>query len=385
MKHLKSVLYINFAPYDNAGKILDYLLTRYEYVYHFSFNFHYLHNAENDSSLVIYKHRVIISRQSIFQLLPHPGLIFLLLPIRSIIFLLEIIRYSKTINKRYGEIDDYFTVNAYTAWCGLILKRLHFVKRTIFWVWDYYPPHDKSKVVTFMRWLYWHFDKRATHSDRLIFLNHRLENLRKKNGILPASKRYPIIGIGTNLIQMKRKISDSLLFIGVLKHSQGLELLIRNSDKLHRAYPKLDVHIIGTGPEENYLKSIATQSSVPFYFHGIQDVFSTTAKNIIKKTSIGIAPYKPEAGNVSYYGDPSKIKNYIGYGLPVITTNVFEFAKEIRNSHAGIVIQYDINAFIRALNTIYKTYGEYAENAHNLAKKYDYRTNYADMFEDNEG
>lgn len=381
MKSTETVIYINFAPYENAGNILDYILARFHTILVFSFNFHRLGAYQEPSSLRIYRKGKIIKRFRLFQTPTAPQTAFLLLPIRSFIIFLQIIFHATRLQKQFGPYNVYFSVNAFTAWSGNVLRSMGIVKKTIFWVWDYYPPIDKSKIVMFMRWMYWQFDKLASYSDSLIFLNHRLEKLRKKIHTLPLAKHYPIVGIGTNVINIRKKTTCSLLFIGVLKQSQGLDLILGNTQKLFSAFPTITLHIIGAGPDEEYFKKLAQKSEIPIYFHGLlPDIFSEKAKRIIRKTAIGIAPYKPERGNVSYFGDPAKIKNYIGYGLPVITTNVFEFAKEVKNSKSGIVIPYNITSFIRALKKINANYSEYASNSYRLSKKYHYRKYYNALF-----
>ncbi len=380
MRSKKTIIYINFAPYENTGNILDYILARFQTVLVFSFNFHLLGVRQGPSALRIYRKGEIVKHFRLFQTPAPARTAFLLLPIRSLTIFLQIIFHAVRLRREFGPYDVYFTVNAFTAWSGNILKQLRIVKKTIFWVWDYYPPIDKSKIVMFMRWMYWQFDKLASHSDSLIFLNHRLEKLRKKIHVLPVTNHYPIVSIGTKIIHTRKKASFSLLFIGVLKQSQGLDLVLSNTQKLFSTFPTISLHIIGSGPDEEYFKQLAQKSEIPVYFHGLLDVFSADAKHIIKKTSIGVAPYKPERGNVSYFGDPSKIKNYIGYGLPVITTNVFEFAKEIKKTKSGIVIPYNISSFIRALKKINAEYTEYALNSNRLSKKYDYRIHYNSLF-----
>jgi len=330
--------------------------------------------------LRIYKKKKKVKQYRLFQTPTSPRLAFLLLPIRSLVILLQILFHTIRLRRQCGPYDIYFTVNAFTAWSGNILRRLGLVKKTIFWVWDYYPPVDKSKIVMFMRWMYWQFDKLASHSDTLVFLNHRLKDLRKKIHILPQTERYPIVGIGTKTERSQKKPGYSLLFIGVLKQSQGLELILSNTQKLYTAFPAITLHIIGSGPDEEYFRKLAKKSEIPIFFHGLLDVFSDEAKRIVRKTAIGIAPYKPDRGNVSYFGDPSKIKNYIGYGLPVITTNVFEFAEEIKKTNSGIIIPYDIISFIRALKIINAQYDEYAANSHKLSKKYHYTHYYDALF-----
>jgi glycosyltransferase involved in cell wall biosynthesis len=380
--HKRSIIYVNFSPYENTGNIFKYLLKHFGTILLFSFNFHKLGSDQAPSMLTIYKNGIIVHTNRLIQSPIAPSLAFILLPIRSVIIFFQIFYHIYRFNKKYGPFDIYFTVNAFTAWTGIVLKKLLLVKKTIFWIWDYFPPIHENKIIMFMRWMYWLFDRPASiYADRTIFLNKRLYIFRRHLGIYPKNK-FGFVGIGTKLISIKNKSSFSLLFIGVLKRSQGLELLLCNTKKLVRAFPTIAIHIIGSGPDEEYFKEVARTSEIPIYFHGLLDVFSPSAQHIIKKTSIGIALYKPERGNVSYYGDPSKIKNYIGYGLPVITTNVFEFAKEIRLKKSGIIIPYTIGSFIRALRKINRKYGEYVSNSKKTAKKYNYLKYYNAIFED---
>jgi glycosyltransferase involved in cell wall biosynthesis len=102
---------------------------------------------------------------------------------------------------------------------------------------------------------------------------------------------------------------------------------------------------------------------------------------ILKKCDIGIATYVPGRDNVAYYGDPSKIKQYLSSGLPVITTNVFEFSKEIKKEKAGIIIDYFSNQDLtQALKELTKNINLYSKGATKLAKKYYYKNIYKEFF-----
>lgn len=382
--HLQqAIIYVNFAPYENAGKILDYILSTYRTVLLFSFNFHHLGINQKPSTLSIYRNGKIAGHYPLFQTPTAPQLAFILLPIRSLVIFLQMIFHTVRLRKKYGPYGIYFTVNAFTAWSGNVLRSLGIVKKTIFWVWDYYPPVHKSKITMFMRWLYWLFDKPASlQADKTVFLNKRLEDLRKTIGALPKTANYPVIPIGTNpLKRSHRKYSAlSLVFLGVLKKSQGLDLLFDADKELHRLFPDLTVHIIGGGPDGAHFAKRAKRAHFRTVFHGyIQD--DTKVDTIMSKCHIGLAPYIPEESNVSYYSDPSKIKKYIGLGLPVITTNVFDFSKEISRNHAGIIIQYfDKKSFMPAIQHITAHYKDYCNGASRLAKKYYYKKIYPDLF-----
>lgn len=382
--HLQqSIIYVNFAPYENAGKIFDYILNRFRTVLVFSFNFHHLGINQESSALRIYRNGKLINRYRLFQTPTSAQFAFLLLPIRSLIIFLQLLFHTIRLRTTYGPYDLYFTVNAFTAWSGNLLRDIGIVRKTIFWVWDYYPPVHKSKITVFMRWMYWLFDKPASlQADKTVFLNKRLEDLRKTIGILPQTARYPIVPIGTNPVKhVPRKYKSlSLVFLGVLKKSQGLDLLFDACGQIERKFPNLTIHIIGGGPDATYFIDRSKQTHLKTIFYGYVPS-DRRVNQIISKCHIGLATYVPEESNVSYYSDPSKIKKYISFGLPVITTDVFYFAKEIQKYKAGIVVNYFTHgSIIPALDKITKHYGIYRDGAIKLAKKYQYQKLYGKLF-----
>ena len=334
--------------------------------------------------LIIYKKGKIVYQTRLFQTFVYPPLAFLLLPLRSLVIFLQILFHTYRLNSLYGPFDIYFTVNAFIAWTGIILRNLGLVKKTVFWVWDYYPPIDKNKIVMFMRWLYWQFDKPASQkADSVVFLNHNLLKLRKRLGILPSRKHYEIVEIGTNPVvkhtkkNTKKKVR--IVFLGVLKKIQGLDLFFDAASLIYRKHPNISLDIIGGGPDEVYFQKRAHTIPIPVTFHGyIAD--ESCVDRIISKCHIGIAPYKPDKSNCMYFTDPSKIKRYIGLGLPVITTNVFEFSKKIDTYHAGFVIPYTPQALSNAIDISIKNYSKLAKQAYSLSRQYYYASLYEKLF-----
>ncbi len=388
MKTLKrkaqSIVYINFAPYENAGRILDYLLSEYSTVISFTFNFHQLSGSHDRSVMKEYVNGKLQTSRFLYYLPTPKSIAFLILPIRSIIIFLQIVTYLFIIKKKYGTPDVYFTVNAFIAWCGNIVKKLHLVKKTIFWIWDYYPPIHSDKIVMFMRWLYWQFDKPAGRdTDRVVFLNKRLIQLRKKIGALPLRASYPIVGIGTDPVDMVRKkpfTPLSFVFLGVLKKSQGLDIFFDSAKDLALYDPASILHVIGGGPDFDYFKKRARSCPLKVIFHGYIPNESKV-NTIIQKSHIGIAPYIPDESNCTYFSDPSKIKRYINFGLPVVTTNVFSFSKNIESKKAGIIIPYNNGSFVHAVKKICKQYKFYQKNALYLAGRYIFTNLYDKIFE----
>jgi glycosyltransferase involved in cell wall biosynthesis len=379
----KNIIYVNFAPYENAGNILNYLLEHFSTVISFTFNFHRISSNQKQSRLCVYRQKKILYECRLFQTPINASVAFILLPIRSLVIFAQLLFHLIRLREKFGPYSVYFTVNAFTAWAGNILRSSGLVQKTIFWVWDYYPPIHDDAVVRFMRFLYWQFDIPATkQADRAVFLNKRLIDLRKTLGILPENVSYPVVGIGTSPVPKIRKKTMqpvALAFIGVVKKSQGLDLVYKSAALLAKQFPGITLHIIGGGPDLAHYRKLASSSKLRTVFHGYIEN-NNQVNTILKGCHIGIAPYVPDKTNVTYYSDPSKIKRYIEVGLPVITTNVFDFSKEISQSHAGIVIPYKSKAFVQAVLSIIQTYSLYEKNSLILAKRHRYMVTYASLF-----
>lgn len=376
MKKKQSIVYVNFAPYDNAGRILDYLIQNFSVVLHFSYD-HLRLKKGRRSKLTLYKNGEIVFAKNLIWLRTHPTLLFPSLPFVAVVIALQTIWYTFIYQKEFGKFDYFLTVNAFTAWAGNIVRFLKLVKKTIYWVWDYFPPNHPAISLRIARWGYWKFDKSSRlFSNKVIFLNKHLESARKEN------KKQLIIPIGTNPIKSYMDTNKEIILghLGMLKRTQGLDILFDNLTSLRKIFPKIKVEIIGSGPEENYFKSRAKKFANVVKFYGYVEKDDDMDK-LIKNWSIGIATYVPLKWSEHYWTDPSKIKAYINQGLPVITTNVPEFAQEIGNSKAGIVIDYNSDQeFVNAVVKIIKNKKDFANNALRLAEKYNHKKLYPKLF-----
>ncbi len=382
MERLRKIIYVNYSPYENSGKILDFLLENFEYVFLFSIRFHSLTNKKKPYRLYIFHKGELKKEYYLFNFSIPKKLVFLFIPLRSIINFIQIIVFLIFLKNKYKKIDLFFSVNAFTAWIGNLGRGLGLVDKTIFWVWDYYPPIHENKIIMLMRYIYWQFDKISSFSDRVVLVNKRLLDLRKDIGIFPENAKYPIVPIGTDKFDMEFKEKKQIVFgfIGVLKKSHGFGIIFENSKSLLKKFKVIKYEIIGSGPDEEYFKEKAKKSGIKSKFFGY--VEGSEVRGILSKCSIGIATYIPDESSVSHYGDPGKIKLYLSFGIPVITTNVLEFSKEIEKSKSGIIVDYfNGTEFIGAVDEIMKNYQKYSKNALKLAQKYYYKKIYPEIFE----
>lgn len=378
----RSIIYVNYSPYENSGKILDFLLENFEYVFLFSLGFYNITKKKKLNKLFIYHRGKLKKEYSMIQLPVPQQLVFFLLPLRSFITFIQVLLYSFKLKEDYGKVGIYFTVNGFTAWIGNISKIIGLVDKTVFWVWDYYPPTHNDKIIMLMRRIYLYFDSVSLRSDKVAFINNRILNLREKSGILPKDKNFLIVPIGTDdFNNLKKKVADfvTIGFIGVLKKSQGLDEVFNNAQSIIEKFPKTQFEVVGSGPDEEYFKQKALHSPLKTTFHGYLE--GESFNSVLEKCTIGIATYLPDPSNVSHFGDPGKVKRYLSLGLPVVITDIFEFSKEIEACKAGVIIKYGKSKeFADAIKKIMSNYKQYQRNALKLAKKFYYKKIYPDMF-----
>lgn len=384
MRIQKGIIYTNFAPYDNAGNILDFLVDNFLFVAHFSFQFHNLSDKPKANILTIYKKGALAYRIAFFNPNVPESLLYFFLPITGSLFIIQLIWFIFLLRIRGNKFDYFFSVNALTAWLGNLLRSLGIVRETVYWVWDYYPLQAKSLQEKIVRYLYWYVDTSSSRqSTNTFFLHLKLKELRGKISGDKHILKNSIVPIGTSIINIdiKPKQIPIIGYLGVIKKTQGIDILFATLPKLLKIYPGLKVEIIGSGPEEKVFIKKAKKFGNRIKFFGYLDSLSEI-QSIMTHWSLGIATYTPTLDNPAYFTDPSKIKTYLGTAVPVISTNVTPFSKEITKSEAGIVINYSKDEFIKAVKTILVSQVSFSRNALNLAEKYDYKKIYKTFFKD---
>ena len=254
-KSTKSLIYINFSPYTNAGRILDWLISEFPLLVVFSFDFHRLSNKHRSNYIDIYRNHQKVKSVELYRLPTPEALLFITLPIITLLIAVQTFWHIVFLRRTYGKFDYYLTVNAFTAWLGNIFRAFRMVDKTIFWVWDYFPPGYPDWPIRLARSVYWQFDRQASNkSSSTIYLNQRLFKLRQKIGVLERAINYPVVPIGTNPAKIKQNKNIIIGHFGVLKKSQGLDLLFGSLPTLLKKFPNLKVEIVGSGPDESYFK-----------------------------------------------------------------------------------------------------------------------------------
>lgn len=287
-----------------------------------------------------------------------------------------IIQERKTYNAFFG-------FGVLNASVGIFLKKIGIVKRTIFYSIDFVPRRFQN---TLLNWTYHNLEIICLrNSDEVWDLSPRMATGREKFlHVSPSLYAHKIVPIGVwnkniNVVPFSRVKKHQVVFIGHLLEKQGVQEVIRAIPAIVKKIPDFNLLIIGGGEYEPALKKLSQELNVQKYirFAGWIKEREKIDK-ILGESACAVALYKPEKErlhNFTYYADPTKIKDYLAAGLPIIMTNVSYNAREIEQKQCGFVVEYDSKAIALTttkflLNT--KLLKVYRQNALQYAQSFDW-------------
>lgn len=254
------------------------------------------------------------------------------------------------------------------SFVGIAMKKIGLVRKIIYSSGDYFTNVKSFRLI----------DKEVSkHVDVIWCASELMLKEREKNlaGLKIAPQVVMPLGIimrNKNILE-KKPDAKTILFMGNIQPHQGIDLMIEAFKEVRKTYPNTILEIIGRGPymEEAQEKVSYANLSSHIVFHGFIDC-QDKVDQIYQRSLVGMALYDPELSSFTKLSDPGKIKDYLSAGLPVITTNVFPFSSEIATSGAGVVVTYDKDSVVKALNRIIdqKNIGVFRKSAIKLAEKY---------------
>lgn len=204
------------------------------------------------------------------------------------------------------------------------------------------------------------------NSFKIWFISQSLFNYFSKLNL----KKYYIwtLPIKKNVLKFDSEFKNTIVYIWVFDDSKWLDLILKAANVL------IDYRFI------LIWWSLSVENTNVEIYDAIIDQ-EKLEKLLCKEEFIWIAPYNPKfLNNTQYLWDPTKIKQYLSYGIPVITTNIVEFSNQIDTFKCWLSINYDIEEFINSIIKISTNYNYYKNNVFNLLDKFDYSLVYGDFF-----
>ena len=202
------------------------------------------------------------------------------------------------------------------------------------------------------------------------------------NGKVLKSNNRKTVMLGVKPKTFRRTFNRNdfnILFVGLIKESQGLELFF---DFL-KENKKYNLKLLGVCENKLYAKymSIIKNYNIGDQVYFPNKFFSDEQlSEISKKCQIGIALYIADKSNVTYYTDPGKVKTYTQLGLPVVMSNIPSIAPYIQKFKAGEIVERNQSSLNAALRRIKKNYPKYVDGVEKFNRYFYFEDYYKKRF-----
>lgn len=267
---------------------------------------------------------------------------------------------------RSGKTYDLFIglESIYTL-AGIVLKWIGRVTTVVYYVSDYSPKRYED---AFLNGLYLRLDRFCCrHADAIWDVSPAIMEARMSAGFnISLTVHHSVVpnALYPNQIiirPLNKTVPYSLVFAGTLGPENGPHIAISALPMILKQFPQTTLHIFGGNDEfEKPLRELVNKKMVTkrVIFHGfISD--QQQLSNEISKYRLALAPYTAIPGSPRWYADATKMRLYMGAGLPVITTHVPPLGKHIEKAHAGIVVKDSPAQFAHAIIRLYQRPSEY--------------------------
>jgi glycosyltransferase involved in cell wall biosynthesis len=256
---------------------------------------------------------------------------------------------------RYGPVDAYIGIGNLNVLPGLVLRFFGFADQVGYYVIDHTPGRFGNPVLNAIyRWV----DILACkHADFLWCLSPRITEAKVERGAKRERCLDCPVGVQLERVQMAPPAKRRRQVLAVMSHltkEKGIQLVLDSVAAIRKRHPKAVVEVIGTGPYEAELKAQAARlklgSSVKFL--GLMD-HQQLFKHL-PTCGIALATYTEDGNNIAYYADPTKPKEYLACGLPLIITKVpWTWEKVADKEHPmGVAIRYTQDDLVKALDKL---------------------------------
>lgn len=294
--------------------------------------------------------------------------------------------------KQKGKFSLYVGINPMNCIIGLFFRKIQKVEKVIFYAIDFTPKRFGNSLLNY---LYHKLEIYCVmNADEVWNVSPRIAEGRET--FLHVSQKdhvQKVVPIGVwsgkeKKMTFSRFKKHQIVFLGHLLEKQGVQVVLEAVPLIIKQISDFVFVIIGGGEYEKPLKNLSDELQISKYVE-----FKGWIKNkkgidiLLRESALAVATYKPEKDklyNFTYYADPTKIKDYLANGLPVILTNVSYNAYEIVKRKCGVVVEYKkerISQVIIDLLNDQKKLKKYRKNAFLYAKEFDWNSVFSRVLE----
>ena len=248
--------------------------------------------------------------------------------------------------------------NPLNAAAGLILRSFGVVDISVYYTIDFTPQRFESRAIN--RLYHWLDLRCAQSSDETWNVSPRINEGRKQfhNLRFLKGKQY-VTPIGVwDILDTSQNIrnENEIIFVGTVLQKQGLHKVIESLPSILIENKNVTLTIIGDGEYMPFIKSLINSLNLQKHVSLLglvedrKEVFQR-----LSKASVAVATYDPSIASFSYYADPTKYKDYLSAGLPMVMTDVAHNCAEIEANGCGVIVAYDTTEIAQAIIRLIKS------------------------------
>lgn len=348
-------------PYEKDQPVTLFLRERFEKVDAFIMSLGQMSNIP-PSRLFSYRKGELISENVYMKNnLKAAGLrlYFIYIPKALFCVTFDLLRALKRIN---FTCDIFYAQHFLPAFVAVILRKLGILKceKIVFRMFDFFPIPSELLRSLYYRGVDMIQGYVRKHVDEIWYTTHRLlECDKEKFGPLPKTvKKQLVQGYFFRRIKTAKPPLPPplrLAFLGSLRRSTGAYESIDAVKDCIRNKMNVELHIIGSGPEEKSLKEYVKKEKIDraVRFYGFEDRGEEIAK-IFSECHLAFGLYPAHPYSPNWFLTSGRCRRYISQRLPIVITTVPYFAKYIHDYNAGIIVDNDPQDIKQHLQKIYK-------------------------------
>ena len=256
---------------------------------------------------------------------------------------------------RHGPVDVYLGVGNLNVLAGLVLRALGRCGRVGYYVIDHTPRRFEGRALDA---IYAWVDRRACRrADFLWCLSPRITRAKIERGARAEACVDCPVGVALDEVRPaapRARRRQVLVVMSHLTREKGIQLVLDALAQVRRRRPGARLEIIGTGPYEAELRAQASRLGLgdSVAFLGLMDHARLFAH--LPTCGVALATYTEDEDNIAYYADPTKPKEYLACGLPLVITKVPWVWEKVADPARpmGVAIRYRVDDLVAALDRL---------------------------------
>lgn len=265
---------------------------------------------------------------------------------------------------------------------GYFLKKINRIKKIIFFTVDYgYKRFDNR----FLNWAYHRLDRFAVKKADLLWNSSiRISQLRVSQGVALQRNIYipnSPLSEGIRVKPLEEIEPYTLVMVFSNYRQVDFKIIFDSLKALSREFPRIKVKLIGRGNFQEAVREMLKENELLNY---VEFLDTHTHRQTLEQVSCSAIGLECNTQQLYWneFREPIKIREYVYFGLPVISKPGHSLAQEIIEERVGFVVN-NSEEFIRAAKILLgdrNFYCQTRERALRLAGKYNKERILSDIF-----